>query len=46
MIKVGKTAPNFTTMSYRDGSFEPVTLEDYRDKWVFLFFYPGDFTFV
>jgi len=23
-----------------------VSLLDYRDKWVMLYFYPGDFTFV
>ncbi len=46
MIKVGKPAPNFKTMAYQDGKFSETTLEDYKGKWVFLFFYPGDFTFV
>ncbi len=46
MIEVGKAAPSFATMAYEDGAFKAVTLEDYRDKWVFVFFYPGDFTFV
>ena len=46
MIEVGKLAPSFTTKGYQDGKFMPISLEDYRGKWVFLFFYPGDFTFV
>lgn len=29
-----------------DGKFTHVALEDYRGKWVVLFFYPLDFTFV
>ena len=29
-----------------DGSFQEVKLEDYRGKYVLLFFYPLDFTFV
>ncbi len=46
MIKVGQLAPNFTAQGYQDGKFFDVSLEDYRGKWVYLFFYPGDFTFV
>ncbi len=46
MIEVGKQAPPFTTKAYADGTFTTVSLSDYRGKWVFLFFYPGDFTFV
>ncbi len=46
MIRVGKPAPNFATMAYQDGNFSAATMEDYKGKWVFLFFYPGDFTFV
>lgn len=29
-----------------DGSFKEVKLADYRGKWLILFFYPLDFTFV
>ena len=29
-----------------DESFERVSLSDYKGKWVVLFFYPFDFTFV
>ncbi len=46
MIEVGKLAPNFTADAYQEGEFKKVSLEDYRGKWVYMFFYPGDFTFV
>lgn len=44
---VQQTAPNFKAQAVMpDGSFKEVTLEDYRGKYVVLFFYPLDFTFV
>jgi len=47
-VLVGKEAPDFTaTAVMPDGSFkEDFTLSDYRGKYVMLFFYPLDFTFV
>ena len=43
---VGKKAPNFTMNACKgDGSsFEEVSLEDYRGKWLVMFFYPLNFT--
>jgi peroxiredoxin Q/BCP len=38
---VGKTAPDFTLYS-QEGT--PVSLHDFRGKWVVLYFYPKDFT--
>jgi thioredoxin-dependent peroxiredoxin len=38
---VGSNAPDFTLPS-QDGS--PVSLKDYRGKWVVLYFYPKDQT--
>ena len=32
--------------AYQDGKFKKVGLKDYKGKWVVLFFYPLDFTFV
>src|ERR1022692_3522885 len=39
--EVGTTAPDFSLPS-EDGA--PVSLKDYRSKWVVLYFYPKDFT--
>ena len=44
--KVGEPAPNFTLDAVAGAEFKKVSLTDYRGKWVVLFFYPLDFTFV
>ncbi len=46
MIKVGKKAPNFKAQAFYQGKFIEVSLEEFKGKWVYLCFYPGDFTFV
>jgi len=43
---IGKPAPEFTTDAVVDGDFKRVSLSDYKGKYVVLFFYPLDFTFV
>ncbi|PKK83125.1 MAG: thioredoxin peroxidase [candidate division Zixibacteria bacterium HGW-Zixibacteria-1] len=44
---VTKRAPDFTAKSVMpDNTFEDLTLSSYREKYVILFFYPLDFTFV
>jgi alkyl hydroperoxide reductase subunit AhpC len=44
---VAKPAPNFTAQAVMpDGSFKEINLSDYKGKYVILFFYPLDFTFV
>lgn len=50
MHTVGKPFPDFslaavTSSDPKDG-FEPVTLRSHPDKWLVLFFWPKDFTFV
>ena len=40
-IAAGNTAPNFTLPSQED---KPVSLADYKGKWVVLYFYPKDQT--
>ena len=46
-VLVQKTAPDFKAQAVQpDGSFAEVTLSQYRGKYVLLFFYPLDFTFV
>jgi peroxiredoxin (alkyl hydroperoxide reductase subunit C) len=44
--KVGQPAPDFTLEAVLNKEFKKVSLTDYRGKWVVLFFYPLDFTFV
>ncbi len=47
MVKVGKPAPDFRASAYASGQdFKEVGLSDFRGKWVCLYFYPLDFTFV
>merc|ERR1711973_239591 len=41
-----KAAPQFKGISVVDGSFGKVKLSDYKGKYLVLFFYPLDFTFV
>ena len=46
-VLVGREAPNFSAQAVMpDGSFQQVSLKDYRGKYVILYFYPLDFTFV
>ena len=44
--RVGQKAPDFEAPAYQNGKFINVKLSDYKDKWVLICFYPGDFTFV
>ena len=43
---IGKPAPSFEGKAYFQGKFVDLKLEDYAGKYVVLFFYPLDFTFV
>ncbi|MDX2085598.1 MAG: peroxiredoxin [Candidatus Melainabacteria bacterium] len=44
--QIGREAPEFTAQAYVEGEIKQVSLSQYRGKWVVLFFYPLDFTFV
>ncbi|MEK6941112.1 MAG: peroxiredoxin [Nanoarchaeota archaeon] len=46
MATIGEKAPEFTLQAYQAGSLTKVSLHDFKGKWVVLFFYPLDFTFV
>lgn len=47
VAQVKQSAPGFSQEGYApDGSFKKYTLHDFRGKWVVLFFYPLDFTFI
>jgi len=45
-LRVGQQAPDFTATAVINQEFEEVKLSQYRGKYVILFFYPLDFTFV
>lgn len=45
-LRVGQPAPDFTATAVYDQEFKTIKLSDYRGKYVVLFFYPLDFTFV
>ena len=46
MIKINQPAPAFSATAYQNEEFKRVCLSDFKEKWVILFFYPADFTFV
>jgi peroxiredoxin 2/4 len=47
MINIEKLAPAFSNITaYKKGEFIKVSLSDYKGKWLVLFFYPRDFTYV
>ena len=46
MVTINAAAPDFELNSYDGNDFKMVKLSDYKGKWVVLFFYPADFTFV
>lgn len=47
MVKVGEKAPDFSHVTaYKAGDFVKLGLSDFKGRWVVLFFYPRDFTFI
>jgi len=46
MSIVGKPAPSFSGQAANAGEIINLSLDDYKGKWLVLFFYPLDFTFV
>ena len=45
-VRPADVAPDFTAMAYVQGAFREISLSDFPGKWIVLYFYPGDFTFV
>ncbi|MBS3123280.1 peroxiredoxin [Candidatus Woesearchaeota archaeon] len=39
-------APEFTADAFQNGKVQKISLSDFRGKWVVLYFYPADFTFI
>lgn len=46
MVKINEQAPEFTTEAFHEEQIKEISLQDYKGKWVILFFYPADFSFV
>lgn len=46
MLQVGQKAPEFSAEAVVGKEFKKISLSDYAGKYVVLFFYPLDFTFV
>lgn len=47
MPRIGQLAPHFTAKAvFNGGETREISLDQYKGKWVVLFFYPLDFTFV
>lgn len=43
---VDNEAPEFNAKAFHEGKVKEINLWDYKGKWVVLFFYPSDFTYV
>ncbi len=46
MSIIGNKAPHFVAQAAHKGDLREIKLTDYNGKWLVLFFYPLDFTFV
>jgi len=46
MTIIGRPAPYFSGPAAKNGEIVNISLDDYQGKWLVLFFYPLDFTFV
>jgi len=45
-VEINKAAPEFELEAFHNKEIRRVKLSDFKRKWVVLFFYPADFTFV
>ena len=46
MLQIGDKAPDFLLKGYLKNRIKDYSLKEFKGKWVVLFFYPADFTFV
>lgn len=46
LATIGHEVPDFEVDAFHDEKIKKIKLSDYKGKWVILFFYPADFTFV
>jgi len=45
-VKVGERIPDFTLKAFYKNDVKDISLREVEGKWLILFFYPADFTFV
>jgi peroxiredoxin len=45
-MKIGDTIKDFKLKAYHNGKEIKLKLSDYKGKWLIVFFYPADFTFI
>lgn len=43
---IGKKLPGFELEAYHKGKIKKINVSAYKNKWLILFFYPADFTFI
>jgi alkyl hydroperoxide reductase subunit AhpC len=46
MLRVGDRAPDFVLPGIVQGKVSDYSVKNYKGKWLVLFFYPADFTFI
>lgn len=46
MLKIGEKAPELTLQGVAQGKVSSYSLSSFKGKWLVLFFYPADFTFI
>ena len=43
---INQKAPEFSAKAFHENQIKDINLSSYKGKWVVLFFYPADFTFI
>ncbi|KKS26479.1 MAG: 2-cysteine peroxiredoxin, partial [Candidatus Yanofskybacteria bacterium GW2011_GWC2_41_9] len=46
MVKINEKILDFNLDAFYQEQIKKIKLSDYKGKWLILFFYPADFTFV
>lgn len=46
MLQIGDKAPDFILKGYFKNKVKDYSLKEFKGKWIVLWFYPGDFTYI
>ncbi|MBI4448722.1 peroxiredoxin [Candidatus Woesearchaeota archaeon] len=46
MLRINDKVPDFSAKAFVDDKDKTIKLSDYKGKWVVMYFYPADFTFI